>query len=97
MGEKKSDGPELQLIRGGHHFEMSLGSIRIVAAPKDSPPFQVDAVAAEEDTFIVLSADPVVREPKEHPIRLMTRVSERITDAGICEKCGVFDRAEFAC
>jgi len=76
MAEKKDACRELRLIRGGHHFEMSLGSIRIVAAPKDSPPFQVDAVAAEEDTFIVLSADPVVREPKEHPIRLMTRVIE---------------------
>jgi O-acetyl-ADP-ribose deacetylase (regulator of RNase III) len=41
----------------------------------------VDAVAAEEDTFLVLSADPVVRDPKEHPVRLMTRVIETQAEA----------------
>ena len=76
MVEKTIDRPELRLIRGARQFEMSVGSIRLVAAPEDSPPFPVDALAAEEDTFLVLSADPVVREPKEHPVRLMTRVIE---------------------
>ena len=33
-------------------------------------------MAAEEDTFLVLSADPVVREPVEHPVILMTKLME---------------------
>ena len=44
---------------------MSLGGCRLVAAPKDNPQFKVDAMVAEEDTFLVLSADPVVKEPRE--------------------------------
>jgi len=68
--------PKLRLIRGGYPREMSLGSVSIVAAPKDRPPFQVDAIAAEEDTFLVLSADPEVRDPGEPMVRVMTRVIE---------------------
>jgi len=66
----------LRLIRGGYPREISLGSLDIVAAPKDSPPFTVDAVAFEEDTFLVLSADRKVRAPTEPLVRLMTRVIE---------------------
>jgi hypothetical protein len=68
--------PKLALIRGGYPSKMSLGSVSIIAAPKDRPPFQVDAVAAEEDTFLVLSADPEVRDPGEPMVRVMTRVIE---------------------
>jgi hypothetical protein len=70
------DEPRLRLIRGGRRFEISLGSLRIVAAPEDAPPFAVDAVAAEDDTFVVLSAEPVVREPRVHPVRLWTQAIE---------------------
>ncbi|MFH1349909.1 MAG: hypothetical protein ABII26_03140 [Pseudomonadota bacterium] len=66
----------LRLIRGGLQCETRIGSIKIVASPEEIPPFPVDAVAAEEDTFLVLSADPVVREVHEHPVRLMTRLIE---------------------
>jgi hypothetical protein len=40
------------------------------------PPFSIDAVAFEEDTFLVMSADPTVRDPGEHPMKLMTLVIE---------------------
>jgi len=77
MLEKKADTPSgLRLIRGGLQREISIGSLRIVAGPEDKPPFIVDAVAAEEDTFLVLSADTRIREPDEHPVRLMTRLIE---------------------
>lgn len=66
----------MQLIRGGYPYQISLGSLEVVAAPKDRPPFPVDAVAFEEDTFLVLSADREVRDPKEHQVRLMTRLIE---------------------
>jgi len=66
----------LRLIRGGYPREISLGSVDIVGAPGDSPPFTVDGVAFEEDTFLVLSADRKVRAPREPLVRLMTRVIE---------------------
>lgn len=56
--EKPNSRPILRLIRCGCQYEMLLGSLRIVASPKDTPPFSVEAVAAAEDTFLVLSADP---------------------------------------
>ena len=48
----------------------------IVAAPDNRPPFKVDAVAVEEDTFLVMSADRRVQDPKEPFIKIMTRVIE---------------------
>jgi len=74
--EKTDKMPKLRLIRGGYPREMSLGSVDIVAAPEHNPPFTVDAVAFEEDTFLVLSADRRVHAPKEPLVRLMTRVIE---------------------
>ena len=73
---RAKDRRTLRLIRGGHCFEISFGSLLVVAAPEGRPPFAVDAVAAEEDTFLVLSAEPVVREPKVHPVRLWTQAIE---------------------
>ncbi len=55
---------------------MSLGGCRLVAAPKDNPPFRVDALVAEEDTFVVLSADPVVKEPRESLEVMIEQVDE---------------------
>lgn len=66
----------MRLIPGSYPRKLSFGSIDIVAAPLDRPPFTVDAVAFEEDTFLVLSADRQVRDPKEHQVRVMTRVIE---------------------
>ena len=68
--------PKLHLIRGSYPYEFLIGSVSITAAPKDRPPFKVDAVAAEEDTFLVLSANPEVRDPGEPLVRVMTRVIE---------------------
>jgi hypothetical protein len=55
---------------------MSFGSIRIVAAPERWPPFDIDALAVEEDTWLIMSADPKICQPPEHPIRLMTDLLE---------------------
>lgn len=76
IDEKKDERPKLRVIHGGFPYEITVGSVDIVASPEDSPPFEIDAVASEEDTFLVLSADPTVRDPKEPLIRLMTRVIE---------------------
>ena len=72
IGEK----PRLTLIRGNYPYEMTIGSVQVVAAPDKRPPFKVDAVAVEEDTFLVMSAHRRVQDPKEPLIKIMTRLIE---------------------
>ena len=55
---------------------MACGSLRIVAAPQDSPPFDVEAITFEEDTWLIMSADPEFCEIEKNPIRLMTELIE---------------------
>jgi hypothetical protein len=50
--------------------------VRVAVASEERPPFEVDAVAVEDDTYGVLAADPEFREPDEHPIRIWTQVHE---------------------
>ena len=76
MGKKQTRQTPLRLIDGGLHCETSFHHLRIVAAPATAAPFEVDAIAFEEDTWLVMSADPKICEPQEHPIRLMTDVIE---------------------
>jgi hypothetical protein len=76
MVKKQTRQTSLRLIDGGLHCETSFHHLRIVAAPKNAAPFDVDAIAIEEDTWLVMSADPKICEPQEHPIRLMTDLIE---------------------
>ena len=66
----------LRLIPGGLDPELRPGLSWVVAAPRDLPPFAVDAVVEEEDTYLVLSADRQVRPPREPLIRILTEVLE---------------------
>ena len=45
--------------------------VRVALAPESEPPFPVEALAVEDDTWQVLAADPDFRPSAEHPIRLM--------------------------
>jgi hypothetical protein len=76
MNTKNDREPNLQIIPGTYPLEISFGPIHIVAAPEDRPPFKAEAIAFEEDTFLVMSAEPIVRAPKESLMRVMTRVIE---------------------
>jgi hypothetical protein len=76
IGDKKAHHPEFQLIQGGHQFEMSSGPYAIIAAPTTKPPFPIDAVVEEEDTFLVLSAEARVRKPEGSFLKIMTKVIE---------------------
>jgi len=76
-GEKKSgQKASLRVLKGGVTSEITWEGIRIVLAPKEAPPFPVDAIAFEEDTFLVMSADPTVRDPKISMIRIMSNLME---------------------
>ena len=68
--------PRLRLIRGGRPSRFAMGSVDIVVAPENKPPFRTDAVAYEEDTFLVLSAPAELNEPPEPLIRLLTKLRE---------------------
>jgi len=68
--------PRLRLIRGGRPSRFTMGSVDIVVAPENKPPFRTDAVAYEEDTFLVLSAPAELNEPPEPLIRLLTKLRE---------------------
>ncbi len=68
--------PKLRLVRGGLDPEARIGAVRLTAAPEEAPPFAVDAIVEEEATYLVLSADPQVREPREPLMRVLTEVLE---------------------
>lgn len=68
--------PNLKLIPGHYPFRINLGTVDIVASPENRPPFEVDAVAVEEDTFLVMSADRRVYDSEEPLMKIMTKVIE---------------------
>ncbi len=77
MKKKKRDlGPKFKLIQGGRRSEVTIGSVRIFAAPEDRPPFPVEAVALEEDTYLVLSAGWDKIESDDHPVVILTEAFE---------------------
>jgi hypothetical protein len=73
--------PNLRLIRGRLSCEASHGSLNILASPAHIPPFRADAIVFEEDTFLVMSADTTVREPKVPMVRIMSKLME--TEPGV--------------
>lgn len=65
----------MRVIHGGRR-EYLLGTIRVVVSSRNRSPFPVDAVVVEDDTYGVLGADPLPREPIDHPIRIWTELHE---------------------
>jgi len=65
MVRKISDGThaKLRLVSDEYGRGARLGTLRVVVASADKPPFPVAAQVCEEDTFLVLSAATTVREP----------------------------------
>jgi len=71
---EEDDPSKMKLVQRSHHSELWIGSVRIFVAPRDIPPFIAAAIAEEEDTYLVLSADSEVQETHEDPERLMTEL-----------------------
>lgn len=67
--------PALRLLPGGPRG-LQWRALQVAAAPEDRPPFPVEAMAFEEDTFLVLSAPTDLDAPVEHPVRLFTALWE---------------------
>jgi len=74
MDNQYNKQSNFQVITGGLHRTVFYDPIRIVAAPEDSPPFHVEAMAYEEDTFLIMSADPDEVPTDIHPIRMMAEL-----------------------
>ena len=79
MKDDPPNRPELRLVVGGR--ERRLCGVRVEVASAERAPFSVDAVAIEDDTYSVLSADPTVSESADHPIRIWTGLKD-IVEAG---------------
>ena len=76
MKKKEELGSKFRLIQGAPGAEISIGSVRIAAAPQDQPPFPVEAIVFEEDTYLVLSADWGEIESDDHPMAIMIEAFE---------------------
>jgi hypothetical protein len=67
----------LRLIRGGlDRAELGPEALQLVVSPETDPPFPIEAMVVEDDTYLVLGASPEVREPVESPLRLWTELHE---------------------
>lgn len=65
---RRKKGPALRLVRGGRG-EIRLGPLLVTVSPPDA---RVEAIVLEEDTWLVLSAEPEVKPPAESMVRIMT-------------------------
>ena len=69
-----------KIIPGGLHCKIFFAPVCIIAAPENCAPFNVEALVFEEDTWLVMSANPTICAPEVHPIRLMTDVIEAVPE-----------------
>ena len=49
---------------------------KLVFSAPGEPPFSIDALVEEEDSYLSLSAEPFLEMPAEHPLRVMTAARE---------------------
>lgn len=61
----KSSTPRLRLITGGMATRWRVGNVAIGLAALEAPIPPLDAVVIEDDTFLVLGAAPIIREPAQ--------------------------------
>ena len=66
----------LRVLPGGRRVSADVAGVRIVIAREDDPPFAVDGVAVEEDTWLTFGVPSDVLSPADHPVRVMTQVWE---------------------
>ena len=67
----------LRLIRGGRDRERPESDLPCVVVSREKhPPFAVDALVLEDDTYFVLSASPEAQDPAEPSLRLWNELHE---------------------
>jgi hypothetical protein len=70
----QEENPKPPQAPGQRRREVWIGPVRLFVAPREWPPFLADALAEEEDTYLVLSADPEVLETREQTEELMAEL-----------------------
>ena len=89
MEEKKEISSKLKRIQEGREAEVSIGAVRVVAAPEDRPPFPVEAMVFEEDTYLVLSPGWEKIESEDLPLGILVEALEADPhDPGNVVVCG---------
>jgi hypothetical protein len=68
---------KLSLISDDYGRAGRLGHVHVVVAPEDEPPFNIDAIAVEEDTHLLLSSDGAIEKPQETFSELVAAAAER--------------------
>ena len=74
MDQHQDNGPKIKRVPSGRHSAIRIGSIQIFVGPGNMAPYPVEAWAAEEDTYLVLSADTEVVESNEDVEQVMAQV-----------------------
>ena len=64
------------LITGGAAGNIVINGVVLDIIADSTMPLPVDVRVFEDDTYLVLTVDPVMRYTNEHPIRLMTDILE---------------------
>jgi hypothetical protein len=64
--------PHLRVIPGGRREVVRVGQVEVRAGPPSRPPFPVDAVVLEDDTWRVLGASTRPQVPTDAPLRIHT-------------------------
>ena len=72
-----SHTPNLRVIQGGQTIRHRVGTIEVVPETIHVQPFPVDIRVLEEDTWQIMSSEPVLHETESHPIRIMTDLIEQ--------------------
>lgn len=67
---------KFKLIIGGSSGKKEVNKVGIEVVSDSAAPLPVDVRVFEEDTYLVLTVDPIMRYTDEHPIKLMTHIME---------------------
>lgn len=75
MVENNKD-KKFKLILGGSAGKVIVNNVRVEVVSDSWASLPVDVRVFEEDTFLVLTVDPVMKYTDEHPVKFMTRIME---------------------
>ncbi len=66
----------MKLLHGGKSVIRQKNGLEILVTSREEPPFRPDVMVFEEDTNLILTVDPMIKNKIEHPIRTMTAILE---------------------
>ena len=73
MTDKQTERLKFRVIPGGLDNKLLLCGLPVSVIKDDHSPLGVDAIACEEDRFLVLTTPTDIHEPQEHPLRVINQ------------------------